>query len=203
MIICLEGIDGSGKSTVVEHLLEIGGYKIAQLRTPGFIPEIRELVLDPKNSLHQETKTMLFLAEMVEVSRAIKNFSEAGLHVVLDRFYLSTIVYQLSNMYPFKRRVCEDIIKNFLVPLDLTVILKISTKKAMERARKLDPEFSGGDAFELAEIEEWERRAANYNTIHLKSGNLKGMFGTIMYFNSEIMSAREIAEKVFNFAERR
>lgn len=199
MIICLEGIDGSGKSTVVKHLMDLFGKKAVQLRTPGFIPEIRELVLNPERELHNETKAILFLAEMVEVSHQMRKYHDSGIHVILDRFYLSTYVYQFYKMYPYQRRVCEYLIKNFMTPIDITAILKLPVKVAMERTGAVIGEFSEKDAFEKDSWDEWERRANLYNSAHLMKNGITEFLGKIMFFNAEKMTALEISKAIHNY----
>ena len=66
--ITLEGIDGAGKSTHMEWLrsfLEARGMRVTLTREPGGTPlgeSLRELLLDPGQSLHPESEARLMFA---------------------------------------------------------------------------------------------------------------------------------------------
>ena len=195
MIVCVEGIDGSGKTTVVRHIMEMMHGKAVNLRTPGFIPEIRSIVLDPDKDLLTETKAMLFLAEMVEVCKEIESLEKCGFHTILDRFYLSTYVYQLTKLPAAKMRVCEDFISKFLRPIDITAILQISVDAAIERSMQDGMEFSKKDAFEKDSRSVWGNRAKIYNNAHLRFAH-NPILGHIMYCNSQFTPAEHIAKTI-------
>jgi dTMP kinase len=99
--IVVEGVDGSGKSTMAERLaLHLGrDRKVLTYREPGGTPlgvKIRELLLDAKNSeMVPMTELFLFMASRAQlVEENIRPALRRGSVVVCDRYYYSTAAYQ-------------------------------------------------------------------------------------------------------------
>jgi dTMP kinase len=100
--IVVEGIDGSGKSTVagrVAGLLARRGRKVLRTREPGGTPlgeKIRALLLDAKNSeMVPFTELFLYMASRAQlVDEVIRPSLRRGIDVVCDRYYYSTAAYQ-------------------------------------------------------------------------------------------------------------
>jgi dTMP kinase len=100
--IVVEGIDGSGKSSIAGHITnELRSRKREVLRTrePGGTPigeKIREVLLDPKNSaMVPFAELFLFMASRAQlVDEVIKPALDRGSDVVCDRYYYSTAAYQ-------------------------------------------------------------------------------------------------------------
>lgn len=98
--IALEGVDGSGKSTVgnalVEHLTALGE-KAVLVREPGGTAlgeAVRTLLLDSA-TLDDWAEVFLFAAQRAELAReVILPALAAGTWVVSDRSYYSSIAYQ-------------------------------------------------------------------------------------------------------------
>ncbi len=100
MLICFEGIDGSGKTTQAEMLLEsLNLYQepTVYLREPGGT-ELGEYVRDYLKSNREMTpmaELFFFSAARAElVERRIKPILQEGMHVILDRYFISTFAYQ-------------------------------------------------------------------------------------------------------------
>lgn len=141
-LIVLEGIEGVGKSTQLQHLrrhLESRGVVATILREPGGTPAgdvIRRLVLDPGNQVDQRTEALLFMASRAQlVSDVIRPALARGEFVLLDRFFLSTYAYQIAG-----RGLPEEAVRNAnalatdgLVP-DLTLVLDLQPGDALARA---------------------------------------------------------------------
>lgn len=141
-LIVLEGIEGVGKSTQLQHLrrrLESRGFVATILREPGGTPAgdvIRGLVLDPGNQIDQRTEALLFMASRAQlVADVIRPALERGEFVLLDRFFLSTYAYQIEG-----RGLPEEAVRNAnalatggLVP-DLTLLLDLPPYAALARA---------------------------------------------------------------------
>lgn len=98
--IALEGVDGSGKSTVgkalVQRLGDLGEEAIL-VREPGGTDvgeAVRRLLLD-SDSLDHWAEVFLFAAQRAELAReVIAPALEEGTWVVSDRTYYSSIAYQ-------------------------------------------------------------------------------------------------------------
>jgi dTMP kinase len=98
----LEGVDGSGKSLQARLLvtaLQRAGHPVRHLREPGSTPvgeALRALLLAPETGpLSPLCEMLLFSAARAEfVDRAVRPELAAGIVVVAERSYLSTLVYQ-------------------------------------------------------------------------------------------------------------
>ncbi|HEV3029556.1 MAG TPA: dTMP kinase [Planctomycetota bacterium] len=100
--IVVEGIDGSGKSTMVTHIaneLRRRGRPVLRTREPGgtsISEQIRTLLLDAKNSaMVPFTELFLYMASRAQlVDEVIRPSIAKGVDVVCDRYYYSTAAYQ-------------------------------------------------------------------------------------------------------------
>lgn len=103
LFITFEGSEGCGKSTQVRRLqarLEADGASVLPTREPGGTPvgeTIRDLLQHQQAGvgMSSEAELLLFAASRAElVRKVIEPALEAGTHVISDRFYDSTAVYQ-------------------------------------------------------------------------------------------------------------
>jgi len=100
--IVVEGIDGSGKSTVAARVaeeLKRRGRKVLRTREPGGTllgEKIRGLLLDAKNSeMLPFTELFLYMASRAQlVDEIIRPSLRKGMDVICDRYYYSTAAYQ-------------------------------------------------------------------------------------------------------------
>lgn len=99
---CLEGIDGCGKSTQINLLLEeLGrrGIPAVRIREPGgteISEKIRSLILSPTNGkMAPVTELMLYNAARAQLLHEVVSPAlEQGKVVIADRFAWSTLAYQ-------------------------------------------------------------------------------------------------------------
>ncbi|KAF5295857.1 hypothetical protein FQA39_LY13030 [Lamprigera yunnana] len=130
MFITLEGMDGSGKSTVIlslEKYLKSLGYKVLITREPGghqFSEKIRNIVLG--NETRKE-----------HVDKIIKPKLEEGYIVISDRFMDSTSAYQGNGRQIGIEKVDEiqNIVLEGYKP-DLTLYFDVEPKNAQSRLDK-------------------------------------------------------------------
>jgi dTMP kinase len=100
--VVLEGGDGTGKSLQAAALvdwLRPQGFAVRHLREPGSTPTgeaLRRLLLDPSTcDLEPLTEALLFSAARGEMlRREVRPAVAAGEIVLVERCYLSTLVYQ-------------------------------------------------------------------------------------------------------------
>lgn len=136
-LIVLEGIDGSGKTTQAKALLRrlrYRGRKAVFFREPSRGRWGREIRRKATNALSMTPaeELDLFVRDRREnVERNLKPALRAGMVVVLDRYYFSTMAYQgAKGINPEDiRRVNEE----FAVPPDLVVILDIPAGEGLGR----------------------------------------------------------------------
>lgn len=145
MLITLEGIEGSGKSTQANLLSEFlsgKGYTVTVTREPGWgqlgnlirtiILEERELVLAPMAEL------FLFCADRAQhvkdfIAPKLKN----GEIVICDRFYDSTVVYQGYGRKLDMRLVNKAAKASALdVVPDITFLLNLPVREGLARLKE-------------------------------------------------------------------
>lgn len=155
--IALEGVDGSGKSTIAAALaarLEALGEGLVTVREPGgsSIGEvIRGLLLDSE-TLDDRAEALLFAAQRaVLASEVIRPALEAGKWVVSDRTFYSSIAYQGRA-----RGLGEDRIRDLnewavagTTP-DLVVVLDVDPVEALDRQHREDR--IGGEGVEFQSL---------------------------------------------------
>ena len=101
MIIVIEGIDGSGKTTVAKALTQkfrAEGYTVKYARDPGdtlLSERIRAMVKDKELPMCQDAQMLMFAASRAELYQStLKPLIETGVHIILDRWWFSTFAYQ-------------------------------------------------------------------------------------------------------------
>src|SRR5215472_8673669 len=145
LLITLEGLDGSGKSTQLKRLaswMQKRGSDPVTIRQPGGTAtgdRIRELLLDSRSSgLAPFAEMALMFADRAQaIAEVIEPALAAGRTVLCDRFTDSTEAYQGGGrelgsdiVLEMHRLICGD-----LQP-DLTLLLLPSLQKSLDRARR-------------------------------------------------------------------
>jgi dTMP kinase len=154
--ITLEGGEGAGKSTQARLLAEAltaRGIAVLRTREPGGAPAaevLRALLLAGEVAFSPQAETLLHFAARAEhVERTIRPALEAGMWVVCDRFYDSTMAYQGYGQ-GVDRGFIAALIGLVGVHPDLTVVLDVSETVAVARQvqRGMDPDrYERLDAF--------------------------------------------------------
>lgn len=143
-LIVVEGLEGAGKSTAVNTLIELlNDYNIKAITTrePGgtSVGEVlRSIIKNPeyKESLDNRSELLLLYAARIQlVEEVIKPALKQGTWVIADRFELSSLAYQGGG-----RQLGDDIVKtlsafglNGFKP-DLTLFLDLTPELGMQRA---------------------------------------------------------------------
>lgn len=105
VFIAFEGGDGAGKSTHIRFLARVladAGREVVRLREPGGTAvgeALRAIVLDPANEgLADEAELLIYEAARAQiVAEVIRPALERGAVVLCDRFYDSTVAYQVAG----------------------------------------------------------------------------------------------------------
>lgn len=141
MFITLDGIDGVGKSTQIERLINYlreRGQETLLVRDPGTTEigsKLREILLESDLELHRRTEAMLFMASRCEMVETILRPAIAeGKTVVSDRFLLANVVYQSvgGEVSPDLLWQMGRLANGGLIP-DLTILLDMPAQRSMER----------------------------------------------------------------------
>jgi dTMP kinase len=157
--ITLEGGEGAGKTTqsvlLVEALQE-RGIAVVRTREPGGSPGaelLRALLLDGSLDWSPRAETLLHFAARAEhVAKTIQPALDAGLWVVSDRFYDSTLAYQGYGQGADRSFIAEQIRLLGMAP-DLTLVLDVPEAVAVDRLRQ-----RGGD------LDRYERLDGAFHT---------------------------------------
>lgn len=138
-LITLEGDEGGGKSTQARLLadaLAASGLAVLRTREPGGSPGsefLRELLLGGSIAWSPLAETLLHFAHRAEhVERTIRPALEAGMWVVCDRFYDSTMAYQGYGQRADRAAIATLTALLGLRP-DLTLVLDVPAAVSLSR----------------------------------------------------------------------
>lgn len=163
--ITLEGIDGAGKSTHLQWLVENlshRGHRVVATREPGGTPlgeKLRDLLL--AETMHLETETLLmFAARREHLDKVIVPALARGDFVISDRFTDASFAYQSGGrgLDWEKLKQLETWVLDGFQP-DLTLIFDVPTQIARTRLKHTG---SAPDRFEREEQAFFERVRAAY-----------------------------------------
>lgn len=162
-LIVFEGIDGSGKSTVsnqlAQYLHQKGAYTL-WYREPGgtMLGEVIRTILKFAKKISiikPRTEFFLFQAARSQLLYEVNEHLKQGRYVILDRFTLSTMVYQVvlngiptDTAYQISRYASYD-----LIP-DITILLDLPVDVAIDRLSKRDDNDGGYDGLEPQAMQE-------------------------------------------------
>ena len=139
LLIVLEGIDGSGKTTQARALLRRlrrRGFKAAFFREPTrgrWGREIKRLAAR-SDSLTPEGELDLFVKDRREnVEKNLRPAVRSGRIVVLDRYYFSTMAYQGAKGIAVGR--IRRMNEAFALAPDLVLVLDVDAKAGLARIR--------------------------------------------------------------------
>ena len=132
MFIVMEGIDGSGKTTVVRRLkehFESEGRKVITTAEPTD-GAIGRLVGDT-DGLTPETEALLFTADRAYHTEQIKGWLADGYTVITDRYLGSTLAYQSAAGMDYQW--LRSINSKATIEPDITILMDIDPEAALER----------------------------------------------------------------------
>lgn len=149
--ITLEGGEGAGKSTqarlLADALVELG-LPVLRTREPGGAPGaelLRDLLLSGSHEWAAPAETLLHFAARAEhVAKTIRPALDAGIWVICDRFYDSTMAYQGYGQGA-DRGLIEGLIGLLGIVPDLTLVLDVSEDVALARQAQRG---AGADRYE-------------------------------------------------------
>ncbi|MEI6793003.1 MAG: dTMP kinase [Actinomycetes bacterium] len=154
-LITIEGLDGSGKSTLVAGLvaeLERRELPVTALREPGGVElaeRLRDLVKDPSLEVSARAEALIYAAARAQlVGELVLPLLEAGRFVVLDRYIDSSLSYQGAGRELGVEAVAQ--INQFAtggLAADRTLYLRVD---AATRAERIGERGEAADRLELA-----------------------------------------------------
>ncbi|RJP92562.1 MAG: dTMP kinase [Desulfobacteraceae bacterium] len=145
MLITLEGIEGSGKTTQIQYMAEYfraKGHDCALTKEPGGTgigEKIRSILLNPGNhAMDPLAELLLYAADRAQhINEMIIPTLKAGKIVICDRFHDSTIVYQgfARGLDMRLIRQLNSLVMDDLSP-DMTFLLDLPPELGLKRAWK-------------------------------------------------------------------
>ena len=178
MIIMLEGIDGAGKTSVAKALQEKLGDGTVVMKFPS---KWMAGVLDGTTGMSTVFSHMLDMS--FEMYKTMRNAVKEGKHVIFDRFWVSTIVYQGISLFGAHPDVeAPEIYKAFGRGIHELMILAMSSALGgvpaddiymgqflldlpVDEAKRRLADRGDGDDFDNADDEMFEARADLYRSI--------------------------------------
>lgn len=143
LFITVEGVEGSGKTTVVRELMEWLQYQEIAVKVTqepagtAFGECVREILVGEKEP-HPLSEAFLFLAARADhVAKVIRPALEKGVIVLCDRFTDSTLAYQSFGL-GLSLDLLEwlnDLVTDGLKP-DLTLLLDVDPEFGLRRVQR-------------------------------------------------------------------
>jgi dTMP kinase len=139
--VVIEGLDGAGGELQSKKLIEYLKSKnteAVRLSYPDYQNPIGKTIkefLDKRHELTPEMQVILYGGDMVKDSGRIGALLERGAFVVTDRYFTSTLAYQVANGFPMESALKFAEIFGLFRP-DAVIYLKISPETSMERKFK-------------------------------------------------------------------
>ncbi|HSH45793.1 MAG TPA: dTMP kinase [Longimicrobiales bacterium] len=182
LFIALEGPEGAGKSTQVGMLarwLRSQGLDPVVTREPGGTPvgeEARRILLESERVAPETELLLMLAARSALVADVIRPALEAGRVVVTDRFFLSTLAYQVHGRGLPRQEVeaMNAFATGHLAP-DTTILLDVDPAVGAARRRAAggaDDRIEGaGEAFHRRVSEAYRLLAGEDETIQRVDGS--------------------------------
>ena len=199
MFITFEGIEGSGKSSLIAQLKKY--FKSSKLeaffsKEPGGTDlgkEIRKILLNPKHSFDPTSELLLLLADRAEhVQKIIRPNLQKNKLIFCDRYLDSTLAYQGSGRN-LDKKIIKEMFKALDFPIpDLTILLDVPVQIGLSRARKRNKL----DRFEKEDLNFHENVRRSYLDL------AKNDSSRIVLFDSSI-SEEELFKKAVNLIKSR
>jgi dTMP kinase len=170
VLITVEGLDGAGKTTLIEALareLEARGQRVLVLREPGGVEvseRIRALLADPELEIDPHAEALLYAAARAQlVAEELRPLLAQGYTVLLDRFVDSSLAYQGAGrgLGVEAIRALNEFGTGGLAP-DRTLLLRIDPAAGLARIsdRPADRLERSDDAFFAAVAAAYDELAA-------------------------------------------
>lgn len=150
LFISLEGIEGAGKTTLMQKMLayfQSRGKEVLLTREPGgseLGKKLRSIILNAEEKICPASELFLFLADRAEhVQSCIKPALAQGKIVLCDRFIDSTVAYQGygRGMDIAELEMLNKLATGGIKP-DLTLILDLEPEIGLARANARNQELN-------------------------------------------------------------
>lgn len=189
----VEGIDGSGKTTVSKRIVEMlngMGYSAFYTYEPYTSPftEVLRKYIEMYGEAEVEVETLLFTLDRIfHIKKVIKPLLEQGYVVVCDRYFYSGIAYQGAKKGDIEW--IRSVNKYAIVP-DIAIYLRVPLEIAIERLKRKRSSWSYFEKLDILEkaLEIYEKLAA--------SGELIAIDATMDVDSVAMQCIKLVTEKV-------
>ncbi len=140
MIVCIEGVDGSGKSTQAALLtmrFRSEGKNVHLFSYPDYESDTGKKIkeyLHGTEPVNVKSLFKMYLDDIVKDADKIKEADKKGI-VILSRYYTSTIAYQCAQGYNYSDAKRKALDSGLPVP-DVMVYLWVTAQESMYRKMK-------------------------------------------------------------------
>lgn len=171
IFIALEGIDGSGKSTIAQSLADAARaakLDVVLTREPGGTAigeQIRSVLLGARSlGMRPETEALLFAAARAQhVAELIRPALDQGSLVITDRFTDSSLAYQWGGReLPEEMVVSAQALATGGLEPDLKILLDLPVEIALQRR---NPAAASSNRIDRESLAFHERVRAAYHTL--------------------------------------
>ncbi len=138
-LVALEGLDGSGKSTQLPHVvvaLGVDGRDVLATREPtgGEWGRKIRVMAQSGDLIPPDEELRWFMQDRQQhVQQLIAPALEAGTSVVTDRYFLSTVAYQGARGLDW-RKILRESEERFPLP-DLAIIFEVTAQQGLARVQ--------------------------------------------------------------------
>ncbi|MDN5357980.1 MAG: dTMP kinase [Candidatus Methanomethylophilaceae archaeon] len=136
--IVFEGIDGAGKSTLINRVSEIlGSEGVSTVVTaePTDGPVGKLIRSGAVKCISQDAEALLFTADRACHTAEIIKWKDEGKTVLCDRYYASTMAYQSANFNgtESKKEWLKELNRPVIIEPDITILLDVDPEEGMRR----------------------------------------------------------------------
>ena len=159
--IVFEGIDGAGKTTLIDGVSEFlasKGIDVVVTAEPSDGP-IGSIIRSGKiKDISQNAEALMFTADRAYHTQEMLRWIESGKTVLCDRYYASTIAYQSANLDGTEsdRDWLMEINRPVITEPDFTFLLDLDPEESMLRVN------GRGDTSKFEKVEYLQRVRSNY-----------------------------------------
>ncbi|MDD4250588.1 MAG: hypothetical protein PHX27_00150 [Candidatus ainarchaeum sp.] len=213
-LIVLEGTDSSGKTTQYNKLierLESDGKEIVRYHFPKHGNLFGEVVDDylmgkfgRKEDLSPEFIAMLYMTDFYNSKKEMELVLDQGKHIILSRFFSSTLTYQVALTPSDKKEIVWNWITkvcDLLPKPDLTLVLTVDpeiSKKLLDNPNNADAYKKGAIKDQHEDDFEFQK---NVFKEYARNIDLLGWKKIDCVKNNSLMSIDEIHEKIYSIVK--
>lgn len=147
VFIVIEGVDGSGKSTVCARVADVlrGRGMDAELTAEPTHEGVGAFIRSgAAGSISQRTEALLFVADRNDHTEKIMSAVDSGSVVICDRYFASTVAYQSAKLNgdSTDREWLLQMNSDFISKPDLTILLDVDPETSLGRVASRGEEVS-------------------------------------------------------------